>query len=44
MGKETDVILQALKPGTTIKFPLSVKMSTVNQQKNECSIEPGHSP
>ena len=35
------MILQALKPGTTIKFPLSVKMSTVNQQKNECSIETG---
>jgi len=35
------VILQALTPGTTIKFPLSVKMSTVKQQKNECCIETG---
>jgi hypothetical protein len=35
------MILQALTPGTTIKFPLSVRMSTVNQQKNECSLETG---
>lgn len=35
------MILQALTPGTTIKFPLSVKMSTVNQQKAECSIDVG---
>ena len=35
------MILQALTPGTTIKFPLSVKMSTVKQQKNECCIETG---
>lgn len=35
------MILQALTPGTTIKFPLSVKMSTVKQQKNECTIDTG---
>jgi hypothetical protein len=35
------VILRALTPGTTIKFPLSVKMSTVNQRKNECTIDTG---
>jgi len=35
------VILRALTPGTTIKFPLSVKMSTVNQNKNECNIDTG---
>lgn len=35
------MILHALTPGTTMKFPLSVKMSTVNQQKAECSIDVG---
>ena len=35
------MILQALTPGTTIKLPLSVRMSTLNQQKNECSLETG---
>src|SRR5512138_2550436 len=35
------VILQALSSGTTIKFPLSVKMSTVPQKKNECSLQTG---
>ena len=35
------MILRALTPGTTLKFPLSVKMSTVNQQKNECTIDTG---
>ena len=35
------MILQALTPGTTIKFPLSVKMSTVKQSKNECRIDTG---
>src|SRR5687768_18153782 len=33
--------ISALTPGTTMKFPLSVKMSVTNQNLNECSIEAG---
>lgn len=35
------MIESALTPGTTFKFPLTVRMSTKNAAKEECSIDTG---